>query len=360
MSTSAFENNKCKDTGVKRGILNKEGRLVSVIVPVYNVEKYLSRCLKSLTDQVYKSIEIIVVDDGSTDKSSAIAERFAHHDNRIRVFHKRNGGQGSARNVGLDNAKGDYYCFVDSDDWVDKDYVLKMVSCLEANNADIVMCGVERVWDNGTRVRNKISNNKEYVVPDVHQFLFHASYVSCDKIYKKELFNNLRYSEIRTFEDYATIPLVLARAKKIIGIPDTLYYYFWRVNSTTNVKKADFNILNAQRLLENSEFKQFQDVLASYYVRNVIGSLVWSLCSDLRNRSVIEGIVKEGQEKYPELQCYVTSDNIGYPFWGKLVLSNRLLEAILLQKAIDNGKNVFRPIYHHFQYMKRNYRKHAK
>lgn len=334
---------------VERGKLDTTGKLVSIIVPIYNVEKYLGRCLSSLMHQSYKTIEVLLVDDGSTDGSASVAKDYIDKDSRFKLIQKQNGGQGSARNVGLDNARGDYICFVDSDDWVNEDYVLKLISCSVANDADIVMCGVERVWEDGTRIRNPISNNKEYIIPDVHQFLFHASYVSWDKIFRRELFDNLRYSEIRTFEDYATIPLVLSRAKKIIGLPDVLYYYFWRFNSTTNTSRADYNILRAQEILEKSELKKYPDVLASYFVRNVIGSLIWNLAASYKNKSKVLTIIGKAKKEYVDLERYITSDNIGSIQFGRLIYNEKYLSAYLYRNTIETSKKYLRPVYHKIQ-----------
>ena len=115
--------------------------LISVIVPVYNVENYLPRCLDSIINQTYTNLEILLVDDGATDNSGKLCDEYAQKDNRIRVFHKENGGVSSARNMGLDNATGEYIAFVDSDDYIDKCMYEIMLNSSVQNNADIVVCG---------------------------------------------------------------------------------------------------------------------------------------------------------------------------------------------------------------------------
>lgn len=333
--------------GVNRGILKMTGKLISVIVPIYNVDKYLERCLNSIQNQSYKDFEVLMIDDGSTDNSPLIAEKYSKVDVRFHFFQKSNGGQGSARNYGLDKSQGEYVAFVDSDDWIEKDYLLKLISCAEANQADVVMCGVERVWENGTRIRNPLSNKKEYIVTELHSFLNTVSYVSWDKLYRMELFEEIRFPCNMAFEDYATIPRVLARAKKIIGLPDILYNYYWRENSTTNVKKINRDILKAQRILEMSEMKDgFSDVLEVYFVRNVLGSLIWGMAHSYKNRAEIVEIMCEGKRKYSHLEKYITSENIRYPEFGKLIYNRYYFIAYCYCNFIDGIKSLFRPMYH--------------
>ena len=114
---------------------------VSIIVPVYNVEKYLDKCIESIVNQTYRNIEIILVDDGSPDKCPEICNEWAKKDDRIKVIHKENGGLSSARNAALEIAQGDYITFVDSDDWIENDMIQSMLTCAAKNDADIVCCG---------------------------------------------------------------------------------------------------------------------------------------------------------------------------------------------------------------------------
>ena len=114
--------------------------LISVIVPVYNTEKYLDRCIQSILSQTYSNIEILLIDDGSTDSSGAICDKYAEQDSRVRVFHKANGGVSSARNMGLDKAKGTWFTFVDSDDWIDMDMYEQMYNAAIQNKVDMVCC----------------------------------------------------------------------------------------------------------------------------------------------------------------------------------------------------------------------------
>lgn len=329
---------------------------VSVIIPIYNVEQYLERCLDSLKNQSYTNFEVLMIDDGSLDGSASIAEKFQVQDSRYTLFKQENSGQGEARNVGLNHAKGDYLAFVDSDDWVHPDFLHRLICCAEANKADIVMCGVERVWDSGIHRKNPISNDKEYIIENKKEFLYTASFVVWDKLYKKELFDGIRFPAKMKFEDYACTPRVLSRANKIIGLPDVLYYYFWREDSTTNIVKVNMDILQAQKILESSELqKDYQDVLQVYFVRNVMGSLVWTLLHSYKNKCKVAEIMKQGIQKYPNLELKIKEEYIGTGkvLWGKCVCKGYYFSAFVIAYVQNGCRNLIRPVYHQILKIKR-------
>lgn len=276
--------------------------IISIIVPSYNVELYIRRCLDSIKNQSFSNFEVIVVDDGSQDSSPKIAEKFAENDMRFKVIRQDNNGQGSARNNGIELAQGEYLSFVDSDDWVHKDYLLKLYDCIQTTEADIAMCNVERVWDNGKRKNNNSISRRAEVITDTVQYLPRASMSVWDKLFKKSLFDGLRFPEKMKFEDFALMPQILIRAKKIVTIEDVLYYYFWRDGSTTNQKKINRDILKAQHILEASELKEkCQEMLQVFFVKNVMGSLVWGILKEKEPFDEVAEIIKEGIQKYPGL-----------------------------------------------------------
>lgn len=149
--------------------------LISVIVPIYKVEKYLTICVDSLLHQSYGNLEIILVDDGSPDECPAICDQYQNKDNRIKVIHKKNGGLSDARNAGLDIAQGEYVAFVDSDDFIDEDYICKLYDALQQNRASIAVCGIQ-IIDESNKVTEQI-----YVTQDKKQELYTG------RDYKKEL-----------------------------------------------------------------------------------------------------------------------------------------------------------------------------
>lgn len=212
--------------------------LVSVIVPVYNVEDYVLKCLKSLTGQSYDSIEIIVVDDGSTDKSGEICDEFACNDKRVKAFHKKNGGLSSARNYGIKKAKGEFICLVDSDDYVRKDFVEKMVGV--SSDADIVVCGYN----------DEIPEAKELTGEEATVRLLtrqdNMEIIAWNKIYRRELFKEISYPEGKNYEDNLTTYKLLSKAKKVVYVAESLYVYVERGGSIMNSSKKEEKLVHRE------------------------------------------------------------------------------------------------------------------
>ncbi len=212
---------------------------VSIIVPVYNVEKFLERCLESLVNQTMKEIEIICINDGSKDKSDEILNKYSQKDYRIKIIKQENLGVSVARNNGVNIAKGEYIGFVDSDDWVDLDFFEKLYIAAKNNNVDIAAAGIIRLHKFSKKFHLKFNNeivtenvNEKFNLCDVPEL----SYV-WNKIYKKEVYikNNFRFEEGIFFEDVIFTPVVLFYTKKLVTVPNT-YYYYWR-NSNSIVSK---------------------------------------------------------------------------------------------------------------------------
>ena len=204
---------------------------VSVIVPVYNVENYLAKCLDSLVNQTLKELEIIVVDDESTDNSSKIIAEYAKkYPKKIKAFSKKNGGQGSARNYGLKYAKGEYIAFVDSDDYVDLDMFFKMYNKAKEDNSDVVICGMKNI-----SLANKVTIDNNNFSNDDLKILFGSMGV-CNKIFKKDLItnNNLQFRNKVWYEDIDFLVKILLDNIKISFIDEALYNYVLRAGSTMN------------------------------------------------------------------------------------------------------------------------------
>lgn len=232
-------------------------KIVSVIVPVYNVEKYLPICIQSIIDQTYRNIEILLVDDGSQDSSGVLCDSFAKKDNRIVVIHKENGGLSSARNVGIREATGDYITFVDSDDYISNDFIEKTVNLLMSNNAQICIMGMKYVSEAESAFTNNTDRHVVYemsaeqaIEASLYQRLF--SCCAPSKMYKKSVIGDIAFPEGRLSEDLATCHLFLDRAEKIIFLDDIGYYYRQRDNSIMH----DFNPrrMDALEWAENIEF----------------------------------------------------------------------------------------------------------
>ena len=218
---------------------------ISIIVPVYNVEKYISKCLDSLVNQTLKDIEVIVVNDGSPDNSQEIIDEYTQkYPDIIKSYIKENGGQGSARNYGLEKATGEFIGYVDSDDYVSEDMFEKMYNLAKKDKSDIVMCSFtivyeEKKYENIERIFNKTDDNRLNA-------LFNNVGV-CNKIFKKELLEDFKFRTKVWYEDLDFTANILLLSKNISVIDEGLYYYLLRQGSTmnnSNIKK-NLEILDA-------------------------------------------------------------------------------------------------------------------
>lgn len=262
--------------------------LVSVIIPVFNTEEYLEKCVESIICQTYQQWEIILVDDGSTDGSPAVCDTYGDMYDNIKVIHKKNEGQGIARNIGLEICRGKYVCFVDSDDSVKPDMLERLVRSCEAKSLDICICGYE--IDTGIRkvqfcpeprLLNHESLMKEYILtPDIGGG-------PCNKIYNRNLFSELRFPALRANEDAYLMPEIFLKCGRAAIISAPLYIQYLRRGST-----------------ERSEFTDRKYAI---------------ICADAHLKEIIK-------ENYPELYQYVQL---------------RVAESIynLMFKALDSAKS---------------------
>ncbi len=212
--------------------------LISVIVPVYKVEKYLKRCVESIQAQTYKNLEIILVDDGSPDRCGEMCDELAKSDERIRVVHKQNGGLSSARNAGLDIMSGEYVGFVDSDDWIATDMYENLYNLLVTNNAQIACCGIER-----TTSEKHLSyfnpNIQEFFVVEKQEALKRLTFNShitnsvCDKLFHKSIFSDLRMTEGIIYEDHDIMHRCLFCSERVLYTGKPYYKYFVNEESIT-------------------------------------------------------------------------------------------------------------------------------
>lgn len=212
---------------------------VSIIIPVYNVEDYLVCCVNSILNQTYKNFELILVDDGSVDKSAEICDEYHKKDTRVKVIHKKNGGLSSARNAGLDVAKGKYIIFVDSDDFVANNFCEKLIKGIEENSAEIAICNYSEFENSDMKKECSTSENvskdiiltgkkacKRVYGPEGVKYT-----VAWAKIYKKECFENIRFPVEKVHEDEYVTYKILYSAKNVLVLSETLYFYRIHSNS---------------------------------------------------------------------------------------------------------------------------------
>ena len=204
---------------------------------------YLQKCVDSIIHQSYRNLEIILVDDGSTDNSSSICDMYAKQDRRIVVVHKKNGGLSSARNIGIAKAHGIYLSFIDSDDYIDHCMLEKLYSALVIHNAEIAICNYQNVYTedyDGIHVENSEIKSETLSAIEAIDHLNKVAYiVTWNKLYKKSLFNNVAYTEDYIHEDEIIIHRLYGECKVITVIPDRLYFYVRRKGS---IMSAGFNI----------------------------------------------------------------------------------------------------------------------
>lgn len=215
------------------GIQEKQTPIISIIVPVYKVEKYLKRCIDTIINQTYKNLEIILVDDGSPDNSGNICDEYAKKDGRIKVIHKENGGQSSARNAGLDIAKGEYIGFVDSDDYIDEEMYEKLIKIALDTDADIVECECRAGKSDNFSVFGKNTRTMEIYnnIESLEKFYFGEQIngianMVWDKLYKRYLFDKIRFLDgYNRGEDANITPKLLYSSKKIVKYNYNYYNY---------------------------------------------------------------------------------------------------------------------------------------
>lgn len=201
--------------------------LISVVIPVYNICNYVGKCLESVCGQSYENIEIIVVDDGSTDGSSKICDEFTKNDKRVKVFHRKNGGLSAARNFGISKAHGDFVALVDGDDWVQRNYAAEMVKALD-EKTDIVVCGYNNVVPKQEETSGKEAAVKLLIGQE------NLDIVAWNKLYRRSLFDDIKYPDGEKHEDSLTTYKLLALARVVKYVPESLYMYETREGSIMN------------------------------------------------------------------------------------------------------------------------------
>lgn len=231
---------------------------ISIIVPIYNSEKYLVKCIESIQKQTYINIEIILVNDGSYDKSIIICEKYAEYDERIIVVNKENGGVSSARNRGLDIATGDFIGFVDSDDLIDAEMYERLITASLKNDADIVECGYSRMDNNyEVTMKNPLYDaiyNGNYECSKLYLSKINTTNFNVNKLYKKYIFDNLRYSNLAHSEDYVINVKAFFKCNRKVTISGCYYFY---INRESSACKQPFSEARLDGIIAGKEMYDF-------------------------------------------------------------------------------------------------------
>lgn len=314
--------------------------LVSIIIPVYNVNNYLRRCLDSVVGQTYQKLEIILVDDGSTDNSGKICDEYAQIDNRIIVVHKINGGLSDARNVGIDIASGKYIAFIDSDDFVSTKYIQILLEEIMKKNADIAICKyVKGSRDDFVKENNKKRKIKCFksveMLKNWHGKYKHVETVAWNKLYKLSLFkeNNISYPQGYYNEDVQTTHLLINKADNIILIDEVLYYYFQRKDSITGAiseKKIEDNIYSQKVRMSFFSGNNYQDSYERLLIKLLKYYMLMFFETDSEKMKI--KLYKKFMEEKPIVEKY-----------KKLIISDKILFN-LFEKNNNGLRKVYRII----------------
>ena len=287
--------------------------LISLIIPCYNAESTIEKCLESVIAQSYQNLEIIVIDDGSTDKTAAIIKRFQEKDSRIILIHQSNFGVSKARNNGIQKSTGKYICFVDSDDWVEKNYCSVLYQALVENDADISIADV--VYENETgnpTFRQDFDNslhiyNREKALELLLEDKIIKSY-PCSKLFKKEIFNNIFFpNNLEAFEDYYVMFLLFNNTKKVVKVNQPIYHYIQFENSLSHnltPKRAYHFFLALMEAFRFLETLPIETEHKNRIVRNILKKSFMVLKRIIRN-STSEEMLSEKENIKSEMSAFL-------------------------------------------------------
>ena len=312
---------------------------ISVIVPVYNVEKYIRKCLDSLVNQTFKDFEIIIVNDGTKDNSKQIVDEYiSKYPNLIKYLEKENGGQASARNLGLKHAIGDYVTFVDPDDWIELEMLEKLYNRMTETNSDIVVCGAYSVIDGEN---NKIETFNQHTKDNHKNYILNCS-GPCWQLIKTSIFieNNLNFLEQRFYEDISIIPSLCLFAKKVEFLDESLYYYLIRSGSTMN--QIEYNpsledifssLSNLSEIFQkNNVYQKFYQELEYVYIEHLLHAASLRFFK-FKKYEQLNKIIEIMHDKFPKWNknSYYKKQNIKYKIVCSLFYKKKynLLKIIL-------------------------------
>lgn len=258
--------------------------LVSIVVPIYNVENYLEECLDSLINQTYKNIEVLMVNDGSNDNSGDIAQQYSKKDSRFKYIYQENQGLSAARNTGIKESKGDYISVIDSDDWVEPDYVEAMLKVALDKDADITISGLTKELDtpqeiciHGDKVYSRTS--AMHVLSNIYTEDYLEFIVAVDKLYKRKIFDKVQFQEGKLHEDEFAIHRIIDEANLICTVDKSLYHYRMRANSITSSEQSanlrHFDIVDAHRDRVKCCRKQIYSDFYRLIVYSLFEEIIW-------------------------------------------------------------------------------------
>lgn len=296
---------------------------VSVIVPVYNVERYLEYCVETLINQSYRNLEVILIDDGSTDNSGKICDALANKDERIQVIHQQNQGLSAARNSGLRVVTGEYITCVDSDDFLSTDFIERLLNALIRENADIAICGTTFCDDSGNQLYDQMSdkclilngdNQLKVLLKDSRIY----STTAWGKIYKKELFVGIEYPKNKYHEDIYTTYRLVANSMKTVIVPAALYWYR---QATISITHSSFNPKHMDSLYGCMDRAEF--ILQNYpsLYKYASASIAYS-ASILFEKMILSSV--EYEECEERIHTAICKNFMNFMIWSKSGIMTKL------------------------------------
>lgn len=276
--------------------------LISIVVPIYKVEKYLEHCVKSILNQTVKDIEVILVDDGSPDNCGAICDELAKTDSRIKVIHKPNGGLSDARNAGIEIAQGKYIGFIDSDDYIAPQMFEKLLGAIETQKADVSMCYACNIYDDDMEYRPcKTGDVTVFEGEEIMEALFRMKLnnFAWNKLYKIELFKEIRYPYGKIYEDLFTTYRIFGLCERVALDESQMYYY--RIRRDSIMGKAR-KVINTDKF---QAFSEIQEYLKGSYVSRIAAEYMESdLMSDVF-KVLVADTVKENKPFFDLLKLFI-------------------------------------------------------
>lgn len=329
--------------------------LISIIVPIFNTEKYLERCLNSIINQTYKNIEVILIDDGSSDNSLKICYKYANIDRRVKVIHQQNFGPSKARNKGLKEVKGEYFICIDSDDWLEKEMIEILYNNLKKNNVDISICNYYINFETGLQeIKNSINENNITLAnhKEMYEYLFSDNMFGgylWNKLIKTSIIKNkdivLFNEKIMIEEDVLFLIEVIKRCSKICYYPkEFLYHYFQRDNSIVRFKYQLKDLTKLDVLEEKLRIKNLYGIvnLGDKLEYDYIFLLQQALFI-LKENNMKEDVYKEKLRKAREKYYFIALKQVGFTKKIKLLLSTLfpiLYGKIQKKKILLNNKKI--------------------
>lgn len=310
--------------------------MITIIVPIYNSARFLDKCINSILSQSYTDFELLLVNDGSTDNSGVICDLYSQKDSRVRVIHKPNGGVSSARNLGIDQARGEWITFVDSDDWVNEDFLKKRYELAIVENADVSYCDVELIYNDTTEYCSTAEINPKEAT-QVNSWILSRTTYSPIILVKKELLDKheLRYpAGVRLCEDFNLILKIILHAKKTVHVKEALYYYNKQNGESTmhnlHLYRDDLQIVYSDLI---DVFKS----LGKYdlYIERISWCILEYKLVSVLNR---EHSFSELRDFYPESHNYIWT-NVFLDFKSKIFLT-------LYKMRLDFFADIILLLYH--------------